>query len=125
LQNILSLLETDDAAAWLHASLNLVRDTAKTAAKEQRELASADATAASLSNGETPAVCQTDAVFAKSKSNAVMSARGDGSGRATGDGSEPTWVVTSRHLGLGHRDPASLRKNQDHHLHRITATRHD
>jgi hypothetical protein len=44
MQNILSLLETDDATAWLHASFNLVRDSPKSADKEQRELASADAT---------------------------------------------------------------------------------
>jgi hypothetical protein len=40
-------LETDDAAAWLHASPNLVRDFAKAAAKELSQLTAVDATSLS------------------------------------------------------------------------------
>jgi hypothetical protein len=40
-------LETDDTAAWLHVSLNLIRNLAKTATKKLSQLALVDATDAS------------------------------------------------------------------------------
>jgi hypothetical protein len=54
-------LETDDAAAWLHASPNLVRDFAKAAAKELSQVPSVDATAFTKNKQFKPAVCETDA----------------------------------------------------------------
>ena len=48
-----ALLNTDDAAAWPHVPPNLVRNFAKTAAKELSKLASADATAITKDDQDT------------------------------------------------------------------------